>query len=100
MSVLDNPEFPGIAEKLGTSDRVKRHALEAMERDDEFAALVGGAPRADVQRARSIIANAKGNWIEALADAVKAGTVLPAVLAGVITLQGGGEEEGALAPGA
>lgn len=76
---------------LNNNQAVKKAALDRAARDEEWAAR-WGATREDVQNMRRIIGNAKGGWIDALKEAVKAGAVLPGVALGYISLaQGDGE---------
>jgi hypothetical protein len=94
LDTLDSTEYQGFVEKLGNSDRVKAKALELMERDEAFAKKLGDVTRADVQRARKVIATAGGNWVEALRKAMRNGTVLPAVALPLLPmLMPAGEEE-------
>ena len=68
----------GTYDALNNNQMIKKAALDRAERDDAWASK-WGVTRKDVQTMRRVIGEAKGGWIDALKQAVKAGVVLPAV---------------------
>ena len=68
----------GTYDALNNNQMIKKAALDRADRDDAWASK-WGVTRQDVQTMRRVIGEAKGGWIDALKQAVKAGVVLPAV---------------------
>lgn len=72
---------PELRAALNNNPEIAKNAMNRLLRDEEWAAK-WGAPRADIQNARRIIAESKNDWIDRLEAAKKAGVIsLPALAA-------------------
>lgn len=74
-------QTPEIRRAMNANPDIARASADRLMRDEELAAKYGAA-RPDIQNARRIIANSKGDWIGDLEAALKKGAIsLPAVAA-------------------
>ena len=72
---------PQLREALNNNSEIAKNAMNRLLRDDEWASK-WGAPRADIQNARRIIAGSNKDWIDQLEAALKKGAIsLPALAA-------------------
>ncbi len=88
---LEGPDAPATLAKLDASKEVRKAAFDRMTRDAEIARKTGQPIRADLQRARSIIAT---SGFTGLFEAWKKGVALPAAALAPFLLALRGEHQG------
>jgi hypothetical protein len=80
LDLINDPQYPGVRQKLNTDQRLARRAADRLERDEEWSASMGLA-RSDAQRLRQEIAKGPG-WIDRVEGLLGKG-LFPAFVAGI-----------------
>jgi hypothetical protein len=80
LELINDPQYPGVRQKLNNSEMLARRAADRLERDVAWSSSMG-LPREDVQRLRQEIAKGPG-WIDRVERLLGQG-LFPAFVAGL-----------------
>ncbi len=93
--LLTDPALPALLDNLDRDPRIRQAALDRFARDIEFAERLGTVPRADIQRARQIVAT---SGLRGLFEALEQGVALPILAVGALGAARAASEGGELPP--